>query len=160
MLMNSQGQTKLQENQNTINNLMDRVRELHCEINKNMIQRISRTPSRCTVDNFHTFPVNLRYFLTKMSEEICLTALKLCRPTDGIRSVHRETFLEVRLRIHRHPMKGCHHHPDAGRIPERTSTGQSVTEDCDRGKGAIPNPRFLRRSSTGHSFAPMKGRNF
>ena len=32
MLMNSQGQ-KLQENQNTINNLMDRVRELQCEIN-------------------------------------------------------------------------------------------------------------------------------
>ena len=32
MLMNSQGQ-KLQDNQNTINNLMDRVRELQCEIN-------------------------------------------------------------------------------------------------------------------------------
>ena len=41
-----------------------------------MIQRISRTPSRCTVDNFHTFPVNLRYFLSKMSEETCLAAPK------------------------------------------------------------------------------------
>ena len=32
--------------------------------------------------------------------------------------------------------------PDAGRIPERTSTGQLVLEDGDGGNGAIPNPSF------------------
>ena len=47
-------------------------------------------------------------------------------------------------------------HPGAGRIPERTSTGQPVTEDSDGGKGAIPNPRFLRSCSTGNSFDHMK----
>ena len=49
--------TKVQENQNTINNLMNKVQELQYENNCSMIQRISRTPNRCTVDNFHTFPV-------------------------------------------------------------------------------------------------------
>ena len=32
--------------------------------------------------------------------------------------------------------------------------------DGDGGEGAIPNPRFLRSSSTGHSFARMERRNF
>ena len=49
--------TKLQENQNTINNLMDRVR---VRLIKCMTQRISRTPNLCTLVNFHTFPVNQR----------------------------------------------------------------------------------------------------
>ena len=46
-------------------------------------------------------------------------------------------------------------HPDAGRISERTYTGQRVTEDGDGGKGATLNPIFLRSSSTGNSFDPM-----
>ena len=128
-----------------------------------MIQRISRTPSRCTVDNSHMFPMIQRYFLTKMSEEICLAAPKLCRPILVIRSLHRETFLQVHLHILRHLMKRIPtpwDHPDTGRVSERTSTGQPVTEDGDGGKSAIPNPKFLGSSSTRNSFAPMKGRNF
>ena len=50
-------------------------------------------------------------------------------------------------------------HPDAGRVSERTCTGQLVTEDGDEGKGAIPNPRFLRSASTANSFDPVIRRN-
>ena len=63
------------------------VRLMNC-----MIQRISRTPDPCTVDNSHTFLVNRRYFLSKMSEETCLAAPKLCRPTFGIRSFRRRFY--------------------------------------------------------------------
>ena len=51
-------------------------------------------------------------------------------------------------------------HPDAGQISERTCTGQPVTDDGDGKKNAVPNQRFLRSSSTGHPFDPMKGRTF
>ena len=63
------------------------VRLMNC-----MIQRISRTPDPCTVDNSHTFLVNRRYFLSKMSEETCLAAPKLCRPIFGIRSFRRRFY--------------------------------------------------------------------
>ena len=65
--------------------------------------------SQCTVDNFHTFSVIQRCFLTKMNEEICLAAPNLRRLIFGIRRLHRETFFQVHLHILRHPTKGCPH---------------------------------------------------
>ena len=62
-----------------------------------MIQRISRTPNRCTVDNFHTFPVNPRYFLSKMSEETCFAAPKIGPPNIWNTPFTCDTFLHVIL---------------------------------------------------------------
>ena len=45
-------------------------------------------------------------FPPKKSEETCLPAPKLCRLIFGIRSVLRETFLQVHLHILRHPIQG------------------------------------------------------
>ena len=66
----------------------------------------------CIVDNSHTFPVIQRYFVAKISEEICLTAARIVPPniwntpfTSG-----NVTLWQVHLQILRHPMKGCPHH--------------------------------------------------
>ena len=75
-----------------------------------MIRRIARTPNRCKVDNFHTFPVNQRDFLPKMIEKDCWAAPKLCRLMFGTRSVHRETFLQVHLYILRHRIQEYPHY--------------------------------------------------
>ena len=69
-----------------------------------------------------------------------------------IRSEHRETSLQVRF------FPSTSYHPDEGRIPDRTSTGQPVLGNGDGGKDAIPTPRFLISSLTGKSFDPMEER--
>ena len=123
-----------------------------------MIQRISGTPNQCTVDNSHTFPVIPRYFFARMSEEICLAAPKLCRVTNGICRLQRESFLQVHLHTFRHPREGYPHHGTIQmqeEFPRGLVQGNPVTEDGDG-----PNPRFLRSSSTRDSFDLVKGRNF
>ena len=92
--------TKLQEDQNTINNLMNRVGNYNVRFINCMIQRISRTPDPYTVDNSHTFLVNRSHFLSKMSEETCLAAPKVCRPIFKIRSVFPQTFLQVHVHLY------------------------------------------------------------
>ena len=127
-----------------------------------MIQRISRDAESVHSGTTVTRPpVNQRYFLSKMFEEDCWAAPNIMPPniwntpfTLGNVFEKFTCIFFVILRKNTHIM-GL----DAGRIPERTSTGQPVPEDGDGGKGAIPNPRFLRSSSTGNSFDPMKGRN-
>ena len=64
-----------------------------------MTQRISRMHSQCAVDNSHTFPMIHRCFITKINEEICLAASKLCRLVYGQRRLHRETFFPKSIRI-------------------------------------------------------------
>ena len=97
--------TKLQENQNTINNLMNRVRELHCEINYMHDSKDLKDVESMHSGHFHTFPMNQRYFPPKVIEEDCWAAPKLCRLIFRTRSVHRETFLPVHLKILRHPFQ-------------------------------------------------------
>ena len=60
--------------------------------------------------SMHSGPVNQRYVFSKMIEEDCWAAPKLCRLIYGIRILHRGTFLKVHLRILRHPIQGYPHH--------------------------------------------------
>ena len=93
-----------------------------------------------------------------------LAAPKLCCLIFGTRRLHRRepffTSPPAYPSSSHERMLPPWDQPDAGRISERTCTKQPVTEDGDGGKSAIPNPRFLRSSSTGNSFDPMKGRFF
>ena len=97
--------TKSQENQNTINNVMNRVRQFQCEIS-NMHDSMDFK----VAESMHSGPVKQRYFFSKMIEEDCWAAPKLCRLMFGIRILHRETFLQVHLHILRHPFQGYPHH--------------------------------------------------
>ena len=64
--------TKLQNNQNTINNLMDKVRESQCEINYMHDSKDVKDSESVHNGQLSHVPMIQRYFLTKMSEEICL----------------------------------------------------------------------------------------
>ena len=113
---------KQQENQSTINILMNRVRELQCETDY---------MHDCTADNFHTFPVNLRYLFATMSEKTCLAAPEYCRLIFGLRCLHRETFLQVHLRILRHPIQGYpHHRVEPPQCLKSLQCARNVSECC------------------------------
>ena len=84
--------TKLLENQNTIHNLMNTVRELQCEISYMHDSKDFKDAESVRSGQLSHVPVTQRYFFTKMSEEICWAALKVCHLVFGKSSVHRETF--------------------------------------------------------------------
>ena len=69
--------SKLQENKNTINNLMNRAREFQCEINY-----MHDSKDFKDAESMHSGPVNQRYVFSKMIEEDCWAAPKLCRLWD------------------------------------------------------------------------------
>ena len=140
---------RFQKNQRTINNLLDKVRELQCEI-------IFFWKDFKDAESVHSGQLShvSRYVLTKMSEKTCLAVPKLCRPILGKRRLHRETFLSPPA----YPSSSHKRiptpwdHPDAGRVFERTWRGQLVPKDGHGGKSAVRNPRFLRSSLSGSSF--------
>ena len=110
-IMNLILEEKLQGNQTTINNLMNRVRELYCEINHMHDSLDSQDAESMHCGQLFTRSQWISDIsLTKMSEEDCWATRKLCRLLFWIRSFQRKTFLQVHMYILRRPIHGYPHH--------------------------------------------------
>ena len=154
--------TNLQDNPNTIKNLMNRVRELQCEINYMHVSKDLKDAEPVHGGQLSHVPSESASFLHQDERRDLLGRAKIMlanvwntQCTAG--NVFRNPLAYPSSSHERIPTQWDH--PDAGRVSERTCTGQLVTEDGDEGKGAIPNPRSLRSASTGNSFDPVIRRN-
>ena len=129
-----------------------------------MIQENSRMSNQCAVDNYPSFPVNLRYFLYLLILKDCWAVPEIGSLILGIRMVYRETFLQVHLHTLRHLVLEHSAHgmtdPATERIPEKASTGEPEVGMSDRDRDAIPTPRCLRSPSAGKACNPMERRIF
>ena len=137
-----------------INNLTNRVRELHCEINrmhdsqdfKDAASMHSGQPSRV--------PSESAPFLLHDDRGGLLGHATLMPPYFGDT---RFTTGDVFSRPHVYPSSSYSmiptpwNNPDTGRVPGRTCTGGPAPENGDGGTSAIPNSRFLRSASTRNS---------
>ena len=80
------------QNQRTINNLLDKVRELQCEIIFLHDSKDFKDAESVHSGQLSHVPCDSSLCLPKMSEKTCLDVPKLCRPIFGKRRFHRETF--------------------------------------------------------------------
>ena len=97
---------KFQGNQTTINNLMNRVRELYCEINHMHDSLDFQDAETMHSGQLSHVPRESAPF----PHQDVRGTRKLCRLLFGIRSFHRETFLQVHMYILRRPIRGYPHH--------------------------------------------------
>ena len=109
MLMNSQ-QQKLQVNQNTINNVMDKVREIQFEIDEMYDSKDFKDAlSMCSGQLSHV-PSDSPSFHHQDERGDFLGCAKIMPP--GIRNTPFTSgnVFQVLLHILRHPTEGCPHH--------------------------------------------------
>ena len=129
--------TKLQENQHTINNLMDIVREIQCEINYMHDSENLKDAESVHSGQLSHVASDSESFLPQDEQRDLSGSAKIFKPPNIWNTPFTlETFFTSPLA---HPSSSYIripsplNHPDAGRIPEKTSTGQLVTEDGDGG---------------------------
>ena len=151
---------KLQENQNTINNLMNRVRELQFEIDDMHDSKDFKDAESVHSGQLSHVPSESALFLLQDERGDLLGSAEIMPPKSWNAQCTSGDVFTSPPACPRHPIQGYPHYgtiqiqEEFQREPVRCSLYlKTVMEE----KGAIPNPRFLRSSSTGNSFDPTKG---